>query len=456
MRILTVIHDYLPRHAAGSQIYAHDLARAHQAAGHEVHVFTSESRPGEPPGAVLERVHEGVPITEVAQRREFVRLSDTFTCEEIEQRFSETLESFRPDVAHFHHLIHLSLRLPSLVPESIAQVFTLHDYWLSCPRGGQRLDWRGRICEQVDAAKCATCMANFFADVSVAGRLAERVEARLGGMPTGGRLAKAVRTGMRRAPRTVGLPAKHDETENLRDLQERRKLVGEVFERVDRFIAPSAFLAEQLRAYGLPGEKLEVSDYGFTPVPRPARRRQAGRKPFKAGYVGTLVPHKGVHVLLEAFAQLVDTPVSLEVFGDPRAFQSYSRQLRERARGLPVRFEGPFDPENKASVYRRFDFLVVPSIWWENSPLTIHEARLAGVPVIVPRLGGMIDLVEEGRSGLFYEPGSAASLAEQIRRYCNDREVRLRLRPDPDTVKTIDEDARWMQSLYEKLLGERR
>ena len=74
---------------------------------------------------------------------------------------------------------------------------------------------------------------------------------------------------------------------------------------------------------------------------------------------------------------------------------------------------GAFDHEHAADVYAQIDVLVVPSLWLENSPLVIHEAFMAGIPVVGARIGGIADLVEDGRSGLLYDPTSPAELTRR-------------------------------------------
>lgn len=459
MRILYAIHDFLPRHAAGSQVYAFDLARAIARRGHEVRFFTSESR--ESP-EVIERAVGGIAVTEVAQRRRVARLSDSFSHPQAEEAFSGELARFRPDVVHYHHLLHLSLSLPERVGARTPQVMTLHDYFLSCPRGGQRLDWRGGICEQVDLEKCSKCMARFWSEVSLPGRAAERIEAAVASAPLLGKsratlspapgpLAWAAWKTLALSPAALGLPAKYDAAENRADLDLRERLARSLLARMDRFIAPSAFLARKMGEWGIPKEKLVVSDYGFEALAPAGPPRPPPAAPFRVGYVGTLVPHKGVHHLVEAFRLGSPVPAALHLYGDPAAFPSYSRRLRARSRGLPVIFEGGFDPQERSRVYAAIDLLVLPSLWWENSPLTIHEAHLSGVPVLVPRHGAFVDLVRDGADGFFYEPGDPADLARRIGRFCADAEFRASLRPDPRRVKSIQDDAAWTIALYEEL-----
>ena len=138
-------------------------------------------------------------------------------------------------------------------------------------------------------------------------------------------------------------------------------------------------------------------------------------RPVRIGFVGTLVWHKGLHVLLEAARELPAGAYEIEVWGALDTFPDYTASLRAMARGLPVRFCGAFHSGQGAEVYRRFDLLVVPSLWPENSPLVIHEAFMAGVPVVAARVGGIPELVADGVNGALYDAASPAALAETLR-----------------------------------------
>ena len=92
--------------------------------------------------------------------------------------------------------------------------------------------------------------------------------------------------------------------------------------------------------------------------------------------------------------------------------------------------------------------LVVPSIWWENSPLTIHEGWMAGLPVVAAGHGGMQEFVEHERNGLTFTPGSASSLRSALQRLIDDRELLARLRGGIPQVTPIDDHARELDALY--------
>jgi GT2 family glycosyltransferase len=139
--------------------------------------------------------------------------------------------------------------------------------------------------------------------------------------------------------------------------------------------------------------------------------------------VGTLVSHKGVHVLIEAVRQLDPSSYELVLYGDLNTFPEYVAELRKLAEGAPVHFKGAFDSTATSDIYGQFDVLVVPSLWLENSPLVIHEAFQAGVPVVGSRMGGTVDLVRHGEWGLLYDADSPDALAGALRSIVADRRV---------------------------------
>jgi glycosyltransferase involved in cell wall biosynthesis len=138
----------------------------------------------------------------------------------------------------------------------------------------------------------------------------------------------------------------------------------------------------------------------------------------------------------------------LHLFGSEATFPEYAGELRRAAAGLPVVFEGAFERSRVAEVYGRLDVLVVPSLWLENSPLVIHEAFQAGLPVVAARSGGIVDLIADGVNGLLYEPSSAEQLSALLARLIDDPAECRRLAANRPPVKTIDDDARDWVAIY--------
>lgn len=95
--------------------------------------------------------------------------------------------------------------------------------------------------------------------------------------------------------------------------------------------------------------------------------------------------------------------------------------------------------------------LIFPSIWYENCPLVIHEAFLAGIPVIASRLGSIPEFIHDGKNGLLFNPGDSADLAEKLKTIITNPGLIERLANGIKRVKTISEDASDMEDLYIKV-----
>jgi glycosyltransferase involved in cell wall biosynthesis len=452
LRILHAIHDFLPRHRAGSEIYAFDLCRALAGLRHHITVLCAEFNPGRPHGDVTWRVEGGLPVVELTNNWKVASFADTYRSPAIGARIGQVLAAVQPDVVHVHNLLNLSFDLPAIARASgVPVVATLHDYTLVCASGGQRVHRAERhVCDRIDAGRCVRCFGESpfstqmaFSAVSAATgstRLLPVLAASLNR-----RMPAVSEWAARAGRRATAVPL----TEQ--DIGDRLVSARAVFDAVDLFVAPSPSIATEFKRLGLPPEKIRISDYGFAPVQRVERGR-GNRRPVRIGYVGTLVWHKGVHVLIDAVRPLPGADYELKIFGDPSVFPDYSSHLRAQAAGLPVAFMGPFDRASASTVYADIDVLVVPSLWLENSPLVIHEAFMAGVPVVGAAIGGIADLVQNGVNGLLYPPGSSAALEEALRGLLERPERLAGFAERLPAVKSIDEDAREWEGFYKSVL----
>ena len=399
MRILKVIHGYPMRYNAGSEVYSQSLCQA-LARRHEVHVFTREEDAFAPDFALRteqDADDAGVTVHLVNNPR----MKDRYRADGLDRRFGEVLEAVVPDVVHIGHLNHLST---SLVREAarraIPIVFTLHDYWLMCPRGQfmqmfpEDPNELWAACSGQDDRKCAErCYARYF------GGGQEDYEGDV-----------AYWTGW---------------------VNRRMRHVRELAELVDLFIAPARYLRDRFRdGFGLPERKLVYLDYGFPRERLVGRERVAG-EPFTFGYIGTHIPAKGIHDLIRAFGRL-EGDTRLRIWGRPRGQDTEALKAiaSELPPGLRDRIEWLPEYRNQdivGDVFDRVDAIVVPSVWVENSPLVIHEAQQARVPVITANVGGMREYVEHEVNGLLFEHRSVASLAEQMQRLAADPGLARRL-----------------------------
>ena len=192
---------------------------------------------------------------------------------------------------------------------------------------------------------------------------------------------------------------------------------------VDAFIAPSRNLAAHLERMGhanvvhVPNLRLPTQ---AEPTPAPDRQVVL--------YVGSLVEHKGVATLLAAFARLAGKmpQASLWLVGDGAAVDDL--KAATAAYGLcNVRFLGQRAPDELAGIYRQARAVVLPSLWLENAPLVAIEASAYGRAVVASRVGGLPELVEDGRTGFLFDRGDVAGLADRLRLVLADRALAAEL-----------------------------
>jgi glycosyltransferase involved in cell wall biosynthesis len=447
MRILHAIHDFLPRHRAGSEIYAFNLAQE-LARRHDVFVVAAEYDPSTAHGTLRWRGFDGLTVVELVNNWEFEDFADSYRSQRMNVQLRHVLDATCPDVLHVHNLLNLSFDLPRLARErGIAVVATLHDYTLLCASGGQRVHAsESHVCTEIDAERCSRCFAEspFAAQMGVArvprggaGRVAARPAAwlRRHAPPVAAMLTSQAASSIAIAPG---------------DLRQRLAYARGVFDNVDLFVAPSQAIAAEFERHGVPPGRIDVSDYGFpevTPLPR-----GAVVPPVRIGFVGTLVWHKGAHLLLEA-ARALRGGCEIHVHGDAATFPPYTDRLRRAAAGLPVTFHGGFDQARVDRVFAGLDILVVPSLWPENSPLVIHEAFMHGVPVVGASVGGIPELVTDGVSGLLYDPFSAPALAARLQSLIDRPGEVERLRGGLPPVKRISDDAGEWEARYGRLVA---
>jgi glycosyltransferase involved in cell wall biosynthesis/MoaA/NifB/PqqE/SkfB family radical SAM enzyme len=399
MKILQVIHGYPMRYNAGSEVYTQTLSQG-LAARHEVHVFTREEDPFAP-DAHLRLEHDPDDPRITLHIVNNPRNKDRYRVAEIDQRFAEVLDTVKPDIVHIGHLNHLST---SLVVEAATReipiVYTLHDYWVMCPRGQFMQMYPEEpsnlwpACDGQADRKCAErCYARYFS-----GDEGERTE---------------------------------DVDYWTNWVNRRMKHIREMAELVDLFVAPARYLRDRYRdEFGLPEAKLLYLDYGFDRARLVGRKRAPG-EPFTFGYIGTHIPAKGIHQLIDAFGRLRGN-ARLRIWGRPRGQDTAA--LRALAAALPgdasARVEWLAEYRNTEivrDVFNHVDAIVVPSVWVENSPLVIHEAQQVRVPVITADAGGMAEYVHHEVNGLLFAHRSPAALAKQMQRFVDDPDLAGRL-----------------------------
>lgn len=265
---------------------------------------------------------------------------------------------FKPDVIHVHNTF--PLISPSLywvaAKHGIPVVQTLHNFRLLCPQAIFLRD--GRICEDC-----------------------------IGKLPWRSVTRKCYRESAMQSAVLTGMLATH-------------RAIGTYRQRVTRYIALNQFARAKYIEGGLPAERFRIKPNFVASSALPDWKDRRGGM-----YVGRLSSEKGVEVLTGA-ARLLKEP-ELDVIGSG-PLETLARET------FGARYLGYRNLDDIMSRMNSAQYLVLPSICYENSPRTIVEAFACGLPVIASRLGALADIVRDGVTGLLFNPGDAADLAQKI------------------------------------------
>lgn len=423
MKVLFTADTFLPAVRGGAELYLYYLARAMRDGGHEVHILHTES-------ADNVRLKRGeidkLPCTIIEKPHTTCGHGDYFagSTDVVDRAFVQLCDEFGPDIVHINQLKKLSPKIPRLSRERGAGVvFTLHDYWIKCDRGDLRTN--GALCDGPAPARCAECNRSRYA------RWVNWEGAGASGIATVKRMAKNVLYGFERP----GL---------VRAFEQRESWVRDVVENTSLMICPSRFLLETMARFGVPVEKLHYSDYGMPGDVFAANPVRSSRSRLRFGFIGGVSQLKGIDVLLDAFEGFDEA--DLWIFG--KVYGDVAERIRSLSKQSHIQYKGILFDDQKADVLANLDGLIVPSVWYENSPLVIHEAYLAGTPVITSNIGGMKELVPDGVCGIQFDVGDAVDLRRKLQELCRNPSRIEQLRGRIPHVKSMDEHLVEILDLY--------
>jgi glycosyltransferase involved in cell wall biosynthesis len=250
-------------------------------------------------------------------------------------------------------------------------------------------------------------------------------------------------------------------------------LIRQQVREVDRFIAVSDFCARKMAAMlGIPPDRMSIVPLGINMKAYDNGSRSPGPRPaadeFRVGYFARLAPEKGLHLLADAYQRFrrrtPEARARLDAAGYlAPADEPYLARIRQsfEATALSSEFtyHGALELEDKLKFLRGLDVLSVPATYDEPKGLFLLEAMACGVPVLQPRRGAFVEVIERTGGGLLVDPDNAESLATGLETMFRDRSTRERLgRQAFDGVRahySIQHSADRLLSVYQQLTSGR-
>ncbi|NJP06714.1 MAG: glycosyltransferase family 4 protein [Chloroflexaceae bacterium] len=424
LRVLYVCHNHPDLRPGGTEIYALALHHAMRATEMCDSLFLAQvgglsidppmQRAGTRFSLIRAETHEYWFAT---HGRQWLSLYQIYRSQHGQQpltnSFDEFLRAVQPDVVHFHHIMFLGYDLlwqtRMTLPHALI-CMTWHEYLAICHHNGQMIrKFNNALCDYADPQRCHRC----FPEIAP--------------------VAFFRRKAFLQAHLSV----------------------------VDRFFAPSRFLKDRYVNWGIPEQKIQHEPNGHVPSlpvnmqapPQQVRNRFA--------FFGRVCRYKGIDVVLKAMRILIQNGTArkfklrLSIFGsglemENEQFQDRVRVLLKQTRCC-VTLHGRYHPDELPDLMQSVDWVVVPSIWWENAPLVIQESFMHRRPVICSDIGGMAEHVTHGVNGFHFQTGSAQSLAQTLTHAVSNAEQWEQLEAGIPAVRSIEEAALSMAQIYQRL-----
>lgn len=411
MRIAYVVHQYLPDHVGGTELYTHGLARRAVDAGHEVTVLTYRETASnrEADFVTTTRSHEGVAVRELTHN---LGVASNIALAEYENPATtawlrDQLTELAPDVVHVTHAMKFGIgAIDAAKALGLPVVVTLTDFWFLCPRH-TLLTWDGRVCTGPTSwRECAACTRDLH---GVRGTRAE---------------VGAIK----------GRPAR----------------LRAALASADRVVALAPFMLRTFAANGYDVDRFDLIPHGLEPEAlasaKPRPERIGGTANF--AFIGSLVRAKGAHVALEALRAAPDLDARLVIHGDGPERDALEQQATADRR---VTFAGPFPPNEFGLVLSGTDCVLAPSLSYDNEPLVVKGALHLGVPVIASAIGSLVDMIDDGVDGWLVPPGDVDAWARVFEKVHGELGRRV-VQPQPQP--TMDDTYGALEEIYTMLLSE--
>lgn len=418
MRIVFVLHQFYPEFSGGTERVVLNLARCAQRAGHYVHVLactmrepiSHKSKAKARLGGAYHEVYQGVPVTLIP--RSLLPASGDLgfdVAPAMVEQVRDWMRAERFDLVHAVHSMRMSSALLAAQQCGLPCVVTLTDFFLGCYRINA-INAQGEACAGPDEGR--TC------------------------------------------GRDCLVPPWSEPT-----LLQRHQLARALLQGAAERVVPSEYVAGFFRA-AFPDLHWRVIPHGIDFLGLVAQGQEADGRQENAdgqvtlGYLGSIVPQKGLHILLQALSRVPSKRLRLRIVGGFYGDPVYQNDIRKMIASDPrVEWIGQVEPADLAGVLKRMDLLCLPSIVPESFSLALHEAAVLGVPALVSDLGAPQAKLEEHGGGRVVAAGDVQAWAQALAEIADGSDILQSWRSRIQLPYRVEEEAFFYESLYRQVVA---
>lgn len=410
LRILMTMYGW--NESGGGTTFPKAVALRYAELGYEVAVFYAAGKHDaiHTPYYVEKRVENGVHLFGVFNRSTVFLDAEhpdrEIRDERVVQLFAAVLESFQPTVVHYHNFLGLSFAIADETKRrGIPSVYTPHNYHLIDP-----------MLYLFHANLALWTTTDMMTQSEVVQRFPEKKQL------FEQRVAAARRLLVETIDLTLAVSARQRELlGQFCGSTERIAVVHQVHKTVDDILAA-----------GVPSHN--------------------PHSPVRFGFIGGAMPHKGVHVLVQAAQLLERGTAEIHIYGF--IGELYKTQLEQMDIHQMVQWKGAYNEHDLPAIARELDAVVVPSVWEDCAPLVVLEALAMGLPVFGACIGGIPDVVWDEVNGRLYTYDKPQELAALMALYCKQPEQLAVLAKGCRISHRFDAYSEHVVSLYQQLIGE--
>lgn len=422
MKIALYVHCFFPAHYHGTETYTLALAKNLQTMGHEPVVVSSIFEGEQKADTLISHYHyQGIPVYCIDKNHiPSSSLMETYYQPGLQKIHMDLLQELQPDIVHVTHLLnHTAALLEAAHNLNIPTVATFTDFFGFCMN--LKLEGAdGSLCAGPNSQRtnCFACCAKTGVKQADPTLSEQRLK----------RLVPLIRLGCTLFNSLHRLPVlrRSQLSLQLRDIKARPDVLAKRYSLYRAVIAPTRFLQSAYERNGLTAAPIHKINFGVDLDRRPKSIRPSSA-PIRFGFIGQIAPHKGTALLVEAFCRLPLNQSELHIYGSETQHPSYTQTMKKRCIDFPVFFQGTFSPEKMRAVLDEIDFLVIPSTWYENSPLVLLSALASHTPVIVSDVEGLTEFLEPGINGYTFSRGSIDDLERVMRQVIETQESSRKL-----------------------------
>lgn len=404
-----MVHQFFPLWYTGTERFVLNLAKQFQRMGHFVEVLTygwkddSNFVPYE--GILVKHYrYEGIPVIAIKHQKTYSEESFSFRIfdECLEPALASIIVKENYDIVHVAHPFRCgSSCMHVAYNKRIPVLLTLTDFWTICPNI-IAVTKNGQLCCSPEGGK--KCITECFQNT--------------------------------------------DKESIVKRVEDIHQMFG-----MANYCTTSTHFLKRIIHSNYPLCKMNVIRFGknYSDI-RKNSRVYSKDSQITVGFLSTLQPHKGAHILINAFNKVQQNNISLKIYGHYFDHQEYYQSLKKLASQKKILFCDAYRYEDFQQILDELDIVIVPSIWWENSPLVLLRSLAHKVPVIVSDLEGMTEIIKDGKNGFVFNVGNADSLAKVLEKIGQDPTILNTIKNTIISPPRIEEEAFEYEAVYNKLI----